>query len=540
MQTTMYYQPAPAKPTALFAKALCVGLIATLVSLPALTTRALDQAQLRINTAPAQGILGTGTGVVVGVLDNGVDINHPALAGTDTNGNLRLVAQANFVNDGWNSTDDSTGHGTAVAGILLGDSTVFPGASPDARYITARVSDLGLTSTTSSVINGLDFAFANGANIFNLSLNEASGGSNDGSSKLSHAVDYYVSALGIPVVVSAGNFGLDANPEPTSPADAYNAITVGASVGPDYDLVYNDSAFGPTGDGRSKPDIVAPGTNIAAAFNNWEGPAFDYANQTGTSFSTPMVTGLLTNMLSFGFENSLNTSPLVLKATLLNAAEKIAPFNAPPGNVWSPGLASFNPEGVFTVTQPLNRFVGAGQVDALATAKQYAAGEYGPGSIPDLGWDFNFLGENFFTDYELGLVEAGSNLSATLTFHRQVGRFDEVAGSGAIDAADDFLQIRDLANLDLLIFRNGELLAQSIAAGDSVEHLALFDLLAGQYTLRVSRPFVNGVQLDEPFAIAWELDRPPVVPEPALGMAVMLAMFWGSSRRRRLGRFTSE
>lgn len=488
----------------------------------------LNVSQERIQTQTAVDAFGGGTGVIVGVTDNGVNNSHPALAGNDSQGSPRLVAQGDFAQDGFNSPADSTGHGTAVAGIILSSDPQFPGGAPGARYVNARVSDVGLTSTTNSVLNGMDFAFTNGANIFNLSLNEAAGGSDDGSSRLSRIVDYYTSALGIPVVASAGNAGQQIDPSPTSPADAFNVIAVGATGGPTFDQLSDLSATGPASDGRSLPHILAPGENITAPNRDYEGVAPDFVNQTGTSFSAPHVTGILASQLAYGLENGLNTSPLVLRATLLNAAEKITLA----GTSWAPGSASTT-AGLYTVTQPLSPLSGAGQVDASALVDQYLAGESQPGSVGSIGWDFGFIGENTFVEYEIGdVIEAGSSLTATLNWYRQVRRFDEINGNGLIDDRDDFLLTADLANLDLLVYRDGVLIAQSIASLDTIEHLFLQNLDPGHYTIRVSRLFVDGSQFSEPYALAWRVQP---IPEPSSLMTTALLVLALRRPHRRRG-----
>ncbi|MEM6334431.1 MAG: S8 family serine peptidase [Planctomycetota bacterium] len=457
---------------------------------------ALDVSQARIDADDAIAGFGNATGVIVGVIDNGVDVNHPALAGNDSQGQPRLVAQADFATDNWNSTDDSTGHGTGVAGIALSADATHFGTASDARYVNARVSDTFLTSTTTTVINGLDFAHANGAQIFNLSLNEPAGGSDDGTSLLSRAADHYVAAQNTPVVVSAGNFGANPDTAPTSPGDGYNVITVGGTAGPTYDLFYGFSARGPLSDGRSKPDVVAPAANITAPSRLWEGPNADFFDQDGTSFAAPHVTGLLAAQIGYGQQQGLSTDPAVLKATLINSAEKINIGSVP----WFPN-AEFTGLGVKSVVQPLNRFVGAGQVNGANLVDQYAAGEFDPGVVDPTGWDLNALDVGGTLEYELGHAAApGGTLTATLAFERSVERIDD--GDGQLDA-DDLFAASALANFNLQILRDDTLIAESVSANDSVEHLYLTDLDAGRYTLRVTRVSNNNNTPGESVAVAW-------------------------------------
>src|SRR5262249_30336435 len=72
---------------------------------------------LAIHGDASQSLFGSGTGVVIGFVDSGIDSTHPALAGNDSLGHVRLFSAANFVT-GEPTTDDispSPGHGTPVA-----------------------------------------------------------------------------------------------------------------------------------------------------------------------------------------------------------------------------------------------------------------------------------------------------------------------------------------------------------------------------------------------------------------------------------------
>jgi hypothetical protein len=92
-------------------------------------------------------------------------------------------------------------------------------------------------------------------------------------------------AKGILVVTSAGNEGSDAWHYITPPADAENALTVGAIT--NDSIIATFSSRGPTGDGRIKPDVMAVGSR--AAVISWDG---NISSNSGTSFSSPIMCGL--------------------------------------------------------------------------------------------------------------------------------------------------------------------------------------------------------------------------------------------------------
>src|SRR5687768_12230494 len=134
---------------------------------------ALDESVPAVRGDQSRFLLGDGTGVVVGVLDSGVDDLHPALAGMTSLGQTRLKAEANFVtSESGNTGDDVFGHGTWVTSAILSSDPTFTGMAPDARYINARVLDSGNGfAGDTQVRHGVGFAVEQGADVLNLSLN---------------------------------------------------------------------------------------------------------------------------------------------------------------------------------------------------------------------------------------------------------------------------------------------------------------------------------------------------------------------------------
>lgn len=481
----------------------------------------------RIHGYDAQTLLGDGTGVIVGIVDSGIDINHPALTGTVSSGLPRFVAQQNFVTtEPGNSGDDVFGHGTAVAGQILSRDATFSGVATDARYINARVLDsTNSFSTDAWVVNGTGFAIANGANLLNLSLGYFNSNTS-GNSLLSLMADYISFGRRIPLTISAGNAGNSGNPRPQGPGDAFNVFSLGAtSLASNYGRIVSYSSYGPTGDGRNKPDIAAPGDQVTTANDDWETQS-DFNVWSGTSFAAPNMAGILAAQMEYGMTHSLSIDPLVLKATTMNSAEKIQDRN---GAAWQPGF--FNTTGgMLTAIRPLNDSAGVGQVDGLKLFQQYSPGEKPPGPVEPIGWDLGSISNADTTDYILGELLPGSSLTATLAWYRHVGWTDN-NGNQRIDSADAFGLTEALENLNLSIFRDGSLIARSVSSVANLEHLYLTGLLAGFYTVQVSR--VTGVAGSEEFALAW-FGTP--VPEPlstTLACGVVLLL---SRQRRRAAR----
>ena len=160
----------------------------------------------------------TGKGVKVAVIDTGVDYTHPALGGSF---GVKVVGGYDFVN---NDPDplDVDGHGTAVAGILAGNTSDFRGVAPDAEILAYRVFVKEQT-TSELIIKALDRAEKDGAQIINLSL-----GGGFTSVELSR-LGYLLFAKGVELVAAIGNEG-PALQSAQAPASLPYFLSVGASL----------------------------------------------------------------------------------------------------------------------------------------------------------------------------------------------------------------------------------------------------------------------------------------------------------------------
>lgn len=236
-------------------------------------------AQVGAPTAWAAGY--TGTGVKVAVLDSGVDKTHPDLAG-------QVVAEKNFTTSA--DTDDKVGHGTHVAATIASTDAKYRGVAPDADLLIGKVCGTDFCSD-SAILDGMNWAADQGAKIVNMSL-----GSYDspGIDPLEEAVDRLSAERGMLFVISAGNAGPGGSTL-GSPGTADAALTVGA-----VDRTHATADFSSRGPraagGLIKPEISAPGTDIAAAraANGTIGrPADDPAHVrlSGTSMAAPHVAG---------------------------------------------------------------------------------------------------------------------------------------------------------------------------------------------------------------------------------------------------------
>ncbi|MCC6381813.1 MAG: S8 family serine peptidase, partial [Dehalococcoidia bacterium] len=282
--------------------------------------------------APAGWELETGSHtVVVAVLDTGLDVTHPEFAGRLWE-NARDATADGVDDDGNKCTDDRYGcrfvdvtsqngagcgytssartgaiaddhgkpgdrdhsHGTLVAGIIgaAGDNGVgVSGVAWDVRLMTVKVLDCGPLGSepNGSMLNvaqGIDYARRMGANVINLSLSTRAGDTSGDIQALRDAIQA-ASDAGVIIVAAAGNHGAgDAQVSPGYPA-AYtqygNVIGVGAA-----DANNSWATFSNYGPGV---DFAAPGLNVAGTTRTNLGLSAPYGAQSGTSVSTPLVSG---------------------------------------------------------------------------------------------------------------------------------------------------------------------------------------------------------------------------------------------------------
>ena len=265
------------------------------------------------------------------VPDTGVDPDHPAYAGQISDAQVFHDAAQMQGNYGDNpaTPDDLHGHGTHIAGIVTSQDSTYQGVAYGMLgvvnvkfgYLTSSGGGQGVWS---DAWKGIDWSvFVAGGDV--LTFSYGGGNDNDGTDAMSLFMDALVDDLGIPVSAAAGNSGPGGS-SIIQPATAYNLMTVGAiddrnTVARSDDTIAGFSSRGPTGDGRVKPDIVAPGSDIISTAHNWEGGGSgnDWVSMGGTSMASPHVgASLLLFLQSAGGPPMF---PARAKAVLLNTAE---------------------------------------------------------------------------------------------------------------------------------------------------------------------------------------------------------------------------
>ena len=163
-----------------------------------------------------QGI--DGSGIKIAVIDTGVDFNHPDLFGWGPDG--KVVGGYNFIQRG-EPPLDKNGHGTQVAGVIAADGQAT-GIAPKAKILAYKVSEDGEGVSSELIIEAIEMAIEDGADIINISL-----GVNKTNSKIERAVNHALEKE-IFVVTAAGNDGPGFGTI-GSPGRNYGSVTVGAT-----------------------------------------------------------------------------------------------------------------------------------------------------------------------------------------------------------------------------------------------------------------------------------------------------------------------
>ncbi len=248
--------------------------------------------------APKAWGLGKGSdGIVVGILDSGIDWNHPDLdariwlnaddpingVDDDKNGYKDDYRGWDFVNNDNNPMDDH-GHGTVTAGIVgaeTNNNNRIAGVDWNGKLMACKVLypwGGGTRCHYLDVVEAIEYAVDNGAHVINLSL----GFDADSANVLWDAADYAYRSC-VSVVASMGNHD---SYTPRYPAGFYNVVAVGATDTDDWRA--DPFSWGGGSAYGWHIDLVAPGNNILSTI--WNDST---AIWSGTSFSAPHVSGTL-------------------------------------------------------------------------------------------------------------------------------------------------------------------------------------------------------------------------------------------------------
>jgi thermitase len=232
----------------------------------------------KISAPQAWDIISTtgGAGVVIAIVDSGIDLTHPDFACAD-----KLVPGYDFVNGDGDPQDDN-GHGSHVAGIAsaCSDNTIgVAGVAWTASLMPVKILDASGSGSFANLASGITYAVDHGANIINLSLGAA-----NGSQVMADAIQY-AEDQGVLIAAAAGNCAQGGgtscsgliNP-PIYPAAYTSTVAVAATDVDDSHASFSEI--------QPYVDVSAPGVSIYSTVPG------DYWFKTGTSMATPFVSGL--------------------------------------------------------------------------------------------------------------------------------------------------------------------------------------------------------------------------------------------------------
>ncbi|MFL2958404.1 MAG: S8 family peptidase [Candidatus Thalassarchaeaceae archaeon] len=241
-----------------------------------------------------------GTGVILCIVDSGIDIDHPGFEGFEIDG------WKDFVNE-YSEPYDDEGHGTAMAGIIISNNGLMGNARGVSLLVAKAISEDG-TGTDQMISESVDWCVDNGADIISLSLGGAQGFGSGifTTDALEQSVDQALDQ-GVYIVAAAGNDGENDDGDVESPGSVEDVICVGgitrngqiwkgSSVG-DNDGRFWPNPILPRNNPDMKPEVVGPGQEVpilmagGVSNENWWGWS------SGTSAATAWVSGSLALLL---------------------------------------------------------------------------------------------------------------------------------------------------------------------------------------------------------------------------------------------------
>ncbi len=283
----------------------------------------------RINADRAWTSLGiTGEGSVVAIMDSGVDWQHPALRTRYRGYTGKSLAnhEGNWycaTDEGYAYPGDGLGHGTHVAGIIVGEDGL--GVAPGARWIAVKVFNNQGVAYNSWIHDGFQWLLAPaGDPSLAPDVVNNSWGNSVGTSQEFLPDVQALRAAGIVPVFAAGNDGPE---EGTvgSPASLRDSLAVGATD--DQDVIARFSSRGPSPWGEIKPEVSAPGVSVLSSL-----PGGGLGTKSGTSMAAPHVTGLVALILQANPELTVDE----VESVIVNTARPLGDEH--PNNDYGWGL----------------------------------------------------------------------------------------------------------------------------------------------------------------------------------------------------------
>ncbi|MGB1435894.1 MAG: S8 family peptidase [Candidatus Thalassarchaeaceae archaeon] len=241
-----------------------------------------------------------GAGVILCIVDSGIDIDHPGFEGVE------IAGWKDFVNE-YSEPYDDEGHGTAMAGIIISNNGLIGNARGVSLLVAKAISSDG-TGTDQMISESVDWCVDNSADIISLSLGGAQGFGSGifTTDALEQSVEQALDQ-GVYIVAAAGNDGENDDGDVESPGSVEDVICVGGitrsgqiwkgSSAGDNDGRFWPNPILPRNNPDMKPEVVGPGQEVpilmagGVSNENWWGWS------SGTSAATAWVSGSLALLL---------------------------------------------------------------------------------------------------------------------------------------------------------------------------------------------------------------------------------------------------
>ncbi|MFS0861527.1 carboxypeptidase regulatory-like domain-containing protein [Fredinandcohnia sp. 179-A 10B2 NHS] len=298
----------------------------------------------KINATKVWGEYGIkGEGIVVGIMDSGVDGGHEALKhnyrGKDGNHQYSWI---DLSGHNYPTPQDGNGHGTHVAGTAVGGGQGEPiGVAPEAEWIAAKIFNDGGSTTTSAIHRAFEWFMAPGGDPSKAPhvVNNSWGNSNAYNIEFYEDVEAWVAA-GIFPLFAAGNDG-PGSQTIGSPGSFPSAFAIGATD--ENDQIAYFSSRGPVfwddGNGNQtrliKPDVSAPGHYIYSAWPSKRNEG-KYNTISGTSMATPHVAGAIALLYQANPDLTIDE----VKNLLKNTARKETYMGTLPNDIYGNGIVN--------------------------------------------------------------------------------------------------------------------------------------------------------------------------------------------------------
>lgn len=482
-----------------------------------------------------------------------VEIGRPSQFGLDKVADADLpvkVGRVFFLDQQPNPNQYVDGHAANVASVMVSQDKTLMGVAPDAVLYAAAIGPIrGRSGQPEECFASQQVALSNGGDVraINFSFGESLSRDPrpdamlDGNALLTRCIDWSHRVHDVLYVI-AGNQGGGGIPIPT---DNFNGINVaysrevdGRFTKVDFANLSSEPDFRPrqsrepesnVGDRRSIT-LVAPGSQIEVI-----NPDGDSRTVSGTSFAAPHVTATVAllqewadRQIRSGAANwSLEArEPMVMKAVLLNSADKLADR----GDGLLLGMTRtlldegnqtwLESDAYVDQTRPLHAELGTGHLNASRALQQLQGGQWSADeAIPAIGWGFGTAesplppdlprteSTKLYQDYVFAdALQGGSYLSATLAWERLVV-LNDANGNGLYDLDESFAD-RGINNLDLYLMRAedediADSIWSSVSQADSVEHIFTQIPATGAYKLRVVYRQQVPDELAQDYALAW-------------------------------------